>query len=384
MNKLINCFVKWTNVWMILNALFFRLIPVCWSFLRQQCTDFNMNTHFRRWRQKKLNAYIKKINGGIEREQISDKHQNFICIYTYYLVSIFIYWHTMTTSKNRLSSSCFFLRFRDLWFFFEIISCVVFLFFVCVYLCTERVNNTLSTSLSCTRIWAKLFPGCCFCLFVSVFLHVCWCLFLFLFFFQLWVEWSVIVDMYYDAVFHFFSLLLARKDRHSEIGIIALASTDDKRYGWWFFGWAVRNMAYSLFSNSIFSWLFSCWCCMYEGDWHITNFIHTNTHTHTHTKDSFTSFCRHTMECLLFVCCQSNTFYVIFYLIIHCRRKESYSYLIFSVLLFSVHKFFDMCALTYAAAANNVVQLLPSSYDYVNSILMNVECWMECSTKVEK
>lgn len=50
-------------------------------------------------------------------------------------------------------------------------------------------------------------------------------------------------------------------------------------------------------------------CTMYVGDWHITNFMHT--HTHTHTKDSFTSFCRHTLhtiECLLFIAAKVTLF----------------------------------------------------------------------------
>lgn len=67
----------------------------------------------------------------------------------------------------------------------------------------------------------------------------------------------VIVDMYYDAVFSFLSTSGPRKYRHSEIGIIALASTDDNdMVGDFSVGLSETWIAHSFF-DLIFSWVFS-------------------------------------------------------------------------------------------------------------------------------
>lgn len=92
------------------------------------------------------------------------------------------------------------------------------------------------------------------------FLHVCSSLFLFSFLFVS-TECNVIVDIYVCAVFFFLSTS-GQKDRHSKIGIIALASTDDNDMVGDFSVGLSENMECS---HSVFLVIFILICCTYRG-----------------------------------------------------------------------------------------------------------------------
>lgn len=184
--------------------------------------------------------------------------------------------------------------------------------FLCAFLYWESkwyvVYLTIKIRM-CIRIWAHLFSGCSrfFRLFVWLFSHVCWCFFRLFFLFQLRLYGNCSCVWCRISIF----LLLCRKDRHSEIGIIASASTDDKRYGWWFFGWAVRkHELLTAFYNSNFLGYFHL-----DVAWHVRrglayNEFHAHAHAYTHKRFAhlFLQTDIRTIECLLFIAAKVTLF----------------------------------------------------------------------------